>query len=205
MSAADGGERENIYPHDRTRGPVTAVRNVLLQTSLNELQENGHYERYVQLIAPEKLEQLQTFLAPGWVPIEIADAHYAACNGLDLSSAQSGRLGARIGNRLQQTLFVSNAKGARDPDFDLWKVTPGLYRMWARLYQGGSVQLTRLGEHETLIGQLGFTLNRYEYYRQAQMRAIAAAYASVGTRITRFDIERYDPETHEIEFHMAWL
>jgi hypothetical protein len=91
MHAARSGEREIIFPHDPTRGPVTAVRNVLLQTSLDELKAKGHYDRYVQLIAPEMLEQIQTFLAPGWVPIEIAHAHYAACERLGLTSEQTDR------------------------------------------------------------------------------------------------------------------
>jgi hypothetical protein len=204
MGEADGGEREIIIPHDHTRGPVTAVRNVLLQTSLNELQAKGHYDRYVQLIAPDTLEQLQTFLAPGWVPIEIAHAHYAACERLGLTSEQTDRLGTRIGERLQQTVLVSYAKTARDPAFDVWKLMPSLYRVWGRVYQGGSVQITRLGPRESLIEQVGFVLNRYAYYREAQARAVPAAYTAVGARVTRFGIERYDPATDELVFHLAW-
>jgi hypothetical protein len=205
MSAENTSERVIVFPHDASRGPMTAVRNVLLQTSLNELRENGHYERYAQLIAPEALERLQGYLAPGWVPIEIAHEHYSACERLDLNSAQTDRLGTRIGDRLQQTLIVTRAKGTRDPEFDLWQVHPSLYRIWARLYQGGSVQITRLGPREALLEQTGFVLNRYAYYREAQVRAIAAGYAAVGTRFTRFDIERYEPSRDELEFRMAWL
>jgi hypothetical protein len=212
LDAADGGgrapasdERVIVFPHDRSRGPITAVRNVLLQTSLNELQENGHYERYAKLIAREALEQLKSYLAPGWVPIEIAHAHYQACDELNLSSAQTDRLASRIGDRLQQTLLVTRAKGTRDPNFDLWDVMPSLHRMWGRLYQGGSIQLTRLGAREALLEQVGFVLNRYGYYREAQVRAVATAYASVGTRFTRFEIARYDPTNEELDFSMAWL
>jgi hypothetical protein len=203
--SADTTDAIIVFPHDRTRGPVTAVRNVLLQTSLDELKGQGHYDRYVQMIAPEALEALQAHLAPGWVPIEIAHAHYAACERLGLSNAQAGRLGRNIGDRVQQTLFVSRAKSARDPDFDLWKVTPSMHRIWARIYQGGSVQVTRLGPRELSLEQAGFVLNRYAYYREAQVRAIATAYTAVGTRFSRFEISRYDTERDELEFHMAWL
>jgi hypothetical protein len=67
------------------------------------------------------------------------------------------------------------------------------------------VQVTRLGPRESLIEQLGFVLNRYAYYREAQVRAIAAAHTAVGTRFTCFDIEHYDPDTHELAFHLAWV
>jgi hypothetical protein len=101
--SADTTDNIIVFPHDRTRGPVTAVRNVLLQTSLDELKAKRHYKRYVEQIAPETLEELQAHLAPGWVPIEIAHAHYAACERLGLSNAQTGQLGKSIGDRVQQS------------------------------------------------------------------------------------------------------
>jgi hypothetical protein len=57
-----------MIAHDLTAGPVTAIKNLLIQSSLVELKSHGHYERYAHLMAPDDLDTRQLSFAPGWTP-----------------------------------------------------------------------------------------------------------------------------------------
>jgi hypothetical protein len=196
------GPREIIMPHDPNAGPVTAVRNVVIQSSLKNLQVNGHYERYVSLIAPATLAELER-LGPGWVPLALASAHYEACENLMLSPQELAALGSKVGENLQETALVSSAKKVRDADFDVWSAVPALHRMWARLNQGGSVQIVRTGPREKLLEMRGFSLNRFHYYRQAQVWVVAAAESALGPRMA-VKILSYSKKTHELVLRTNW-
>jgi hypothetical protein len=99
-------------------------------------------------------------IGPGWTPIEIANAHYQACDELALSVDEVSAVGQRVGGQLQGA-FVSGAKKVRDRDFDLWSAIGPLHRVWARIYQVGSVQIVKLGPKEQLTELRGFPLARY--------------------------------------------
>jgi hypothetical protein len=203
-AAEPNGTREVVIPHDPKAGPVSAVRNVLLQSSLGNLKASGYYDRYVQLIAPELLAQLLSSLGPGWIPVELASAHYEACENLMLSARELAKVGSQVGDRLQETALVSSAKKARDADFDLWEALSSLHRMWGRLYQGGSVQVVKLGAREKLLELRGFSLTRFHYFRQATLTAIGASYSALGPRMTSVRIQSYSPKTHEMVVRSSW-
>src|SRR6476660_3061698 len=111
--AATGSDsREIIIPHDPAAGPVTAVRNFLIQASLAELKANGHYERYARLIAPDVLAELSASLAPGWIPMDLALRHYEACENMKLDATEFAAMGKHVGDRVRDV--VSLAKRGKD-------------------------------------------------------------------------------------------
>lgn len=96
------------------------------------------------------LEDILARLDPGWLPVELAVAHYQALDPLNLSLEQIDTLAKNVGERIQNTVLVSAAKRTRDSDFDIWSEAPSFHRMWSRLYQGGSVQIRKLGPRQQL-------------------------------------------------------
>lgn len=197
--------REIIVPYDPAAGPVTAVRNFVLQASLAKLREQGHFERYTRLIAPDTLEQLTAMsIAPGWVPIELALAHYEACDSLMLTREQFSAMGSAVGERIQETILVSSAKKTRDADFDPWSVHAPLNRMWARLYQGGSVQVVKAGPRDKLLEHRGFQLSRCHYYRQAQAAALKTVHSAIGGAKVETKVESYSPARDELIIRVSW-
>jgi hypothetical protein len=201
-SAAD--TREIVIPHQPGSGPLTAVRNVLIQASLGQLKTQGHYDRYVRLIEPRQLEDLLSRLGPGWIPVELALSHYEACEKLELTAEDFEAMGAAVGDRVQETLLVSPAKKAQKADFDLWQAIPALQRVWPRVFQGGSAQIVRLGPKDMAVEERGFVLNRFHYYRQAHVAALRSTYSAVGTRITLVKVASYDPAKDEMIVRVAW-
>lgn len=197
--------REIVIPHEREIQPCTAVRNVVIQSSIAQLQDAGYYQRYLTLIDPELLADLTSSFAPGWTPIDLALAHYEACDKLGLSQEEQSNLGQRIGTRLQETALVSAAKRSRGANFDLWTATGQLHRMWARLYQGGSAQVVKLGPKDKLVELRAFALSRYRYYRNAQLAGIGAAYEALGARVDSLKVVNYNLSRDELTFHFSWL
>jgi len=197
--------REIVIPHDPAAGPLTAVRNVMIQASLSELKAHGHYERYARLIDPSTLEQLLASVAPSWIPVDLALAHYAACERLSLTSDEFAAMGGGVGDRVQDTVLVSHAKKVRETNFDLWAAVDSLHRMWPRVFQGGSVQIVKVGPKEKLLEQRGFVLNRFYYYRQSHVAALCATYAALGTHVTSARVVSYSQSRDEMVVRVAWL
>jgi hypothetical protein len=113
-------------------------------------------------------------------------------------------LGERVGERIQGTLLVA-AKNKRAEDIDLWNAEGPLHRVWARTYQGGSLQVVKLGPKLKLVETRGIVLNRYHYYRKASLAVLRAAHAALGAEISAVEMERYDEANDEFVVRFAWL
>jgi len=197
-------EMEIIIPHVPDAGPVTAVKNVLIQSSLAQLQDNAHYERYRKLIDPKVLEELTANLGPGWVPIALADQHYAACDLLNLTTDEIANMGNRVGDRVQERALVA-PKAERASDFDLWtEAVRPLHRVWPRIYQGGSVQIVKVAPKTQQCELRGFSLVRHRYFRTATLSAMSAAHAAMGARIESTKVLRHDAASGELVMRMSW-
>ncbi len=193
-----------VFAHTADSRPVTAVKNVLIQTSLGQIQNAGFYERYSKLIEPQVLEQLLSSVGPGWVPIELADSHYAACDRLNLSIAELKMLGSGVGDRLQKATLVSAAKKDRQTSVDVWAELGSLHRMWDRQYQGGSVQVMQVGPQEMLIELRGFVITRHTYFRNAMVPAMRATFLALGVRLDSSKISKYVAERDEATYQLHW-
>lgn len=192
-----------VFAHTAESRPVTAVKNVLVQASLAQIQTAGFYERYSKLIESQVLEQLLSSVGPGWVPIELADSHYAACDRLNLNTAELKVLGSGVGDRLQKTTLVSTKKD-RQTSVDVWAELGSLHRMWDRQYQGGSVQVTQAGDQEMLIELRGFVLTRHLYFRNAMVPAIGVTFLALGVRLDSSKISKYVAARDEVTYRLSW-
>jgi hypothetical protein len=197
--------REIIVPHRLDAGPMTAVRNVIIQSSLAQLKVAGYYDRYVKLIDPLALGELEAAISPGWVSVELATAHYRACENLRLTAQEFSTMGERVGERVQETALVTTSRKAREADFDVWAATPQLNRMWPRLFQGGSVQVVKIGPKDKLLEERGMSLNCFEYYRQAHVAAVRTTYASLPIRNVVARVVSYDAKDDEMVVRVTWV
>jgi hypothetical protein len=195
---------EILVPHDPDPKPVTGVRNVLVQSSLTQLQQRNYYDRYRTLIDPAVLQELHLSLGPGWIPIALAEAHYAACDRLQLTAEEIAQMGYSVGDRVQETTLVSTAKNRREAEIDLWSQMPTMHRMWPRIYQGGSVQIAKRGPKVVELELLGHRLGKYAYFRQATLTAIAAAYVALGVRVDSTKVVSYSAARDELLLRLAW-
>lgn len=202
-SAVEGGEiRIPHAPHSR---PVTAVKNVLLQASLARLKETGLYPRYAANVSPSVPEQIESNLAMSWMPIELAVAHYGACESMVLDTEQVTEVGTGVGERVKETQLVTSSKKTREEDTSNWDNMGSLYRIWARSFQGGSVQIVKLGPKDMLLEQRGFVLTQYRYYRQAQLAVLRSSFEAFGMQITSLKTASYSAARDEVGIRLTWI
>lgn len=195
---------ELLIPHEAEIKPLTAVRNTLIQSSLATLRSQGHYERYSKNIDPEILQELSSNLAPSWVDIQLAHAHYRACDAMNLTAEELGDQAQSVGQRVGETSIVVGGAKRPENEVDLWTVLGQLHRAWKRVFQGGSVQVTKLSANGELIELRDFSLNRHRHFRQGFLTSLAAAHEAAGIRMESTRIVRYDAPSQDIMFHLEW-
>ncbi|HEX6239501.1 MAG TPA: hypothetical protein VFZ61_01355 [Polyangiales bacterium] len=196
--------REVIQPFPPLIAPLSAVRSTLIQASLAELKKHGYYDHYTKLIAPASLEQLLSLaIAPCWIPVQLALDHYDACERMQLNEAQFAQLGLSVGDRVQDVTLIApkhEPSGGRD----LWQSIGALHRMWPRLFQGGGVQVVKVGAKALVLEERGFQLNRFHYYRQAHVAAVRATHSALGAQLTSVRLISYQAARDEMIVRVEW-
>jgi hypothetical protein len=176
----------------------------VLQSSLAQIKASAHYARYSALLDPAVVEHIVSNLPMSWSPMELASAHYQACEDLMLSAKQVMDLAHGSSDQLSKTTLSSTVKRPYDPTVDVWTVMGALHRQWARLFQGGSIQVMKLGPRDMLFEQRAFVLPRYRYYQQAQLSAVKVGFEAVGARIATLKIVSYSADRDELLVHAGW-
>ena len=80
---------------------VTRVRSTLLQSSLNSLRTHAYYDRYLAVVDPSYREVILGSLAPEWLPMEVAEAHYRACDALQLTTEEMHVIPSQIQTQIR--------------------------------------------------------------------------------------------------------
>jgi hypothetical protein len=154
--------------------PVSAVRSTLIQSSLNTLRKRGHFERYMSVLNPRYQAALLESLAPEWLPLDAAVAHYSACDALTLSPAELQEIGEDVGERIQGTFIGTLVRKARTVGLTPWVLLAQFQRLWERLMQGGAVGLAKTGPKDCSVDIRHLPLCEYTYFRVAFCGVIAS-------------------------------
>ena len=158
-------EPETIIALPDVIAPTTHVRSTLIQSSLKQLKASGHFDEYERRLPQAQRAEILDSVAPTWLSIEVAMAHYQACDELQLSTAELTRLGEAVGKLINNVLISVLARAAKAAGITPWQFYGQLGRVWSRAFQGGAVGLKRVGETESLIEIRGLPLCRFEYFR----------------------------------------
>ena len=174
--------RKLLFPHTSPLRPVTAVRSTILQMSVQLLREHAHFARYLELVDPAYRATILESIAPAWLSLEIADAHYRACDALALSDDEKLALGKAVGDRVQATYLGTLMKTAKGSGLSPMVLFSRFDRAWPRAFQGGSLQLAQVGPKDVELEVRGAELTRYSYFRCAFVGVVRAALLLGGVR-----------------------
>ena len=197
-------EQEILFPHEPDAAPVTAVRRMLVHSSIREIQQLGYYEKYCDLIPPPSLEKIVELIGPGSMPIELALDHYKACDGIGLSDEMIYEAGVRAGENLGDALMVASKQLATSSENGAWGMIGAFYRMSRRIYDGGSSQYTKLGPNSLQIEYKLNPLFSMRYYRIAYGGFIHRAFGNAGLAVEDFRLSAYAPRHAEIIARVRW-
>ncbi|MFT3927158.1 MAG: hypothetical protein QM778_31725 [Myxococcales bacterium] len=198
-------DQESLVALPTTLSPLTSVRSTLIQSSLNTLRQRGHFDRYRDLVHPEHRETILGSLAPEWLPIDVAMAHYAACDALQMSAQELHEIGEEVGNRIQGTFLDHIVRRARAMGLTPWIPLAQIGRLWERLFEGGAPGLTKVGPKDAMVDLRNLKLCRYAYFRAAFCGVLTSgiklgAGRAVHTRI----LDLREPE-HRMRVRVEWV
>jgi hypothetical protein len=192
-----------IVPHDPTRGPLVAVRRLLIHSSIAELSRLGLYESYRGLIGSSSLARIDELMGPGWMPVELALEHYEACDKLGLSDEQVHGIGLRSGEKMGEVLLTANAHAGGEAR-DARPLIEAFSRMRERIYAGGSCQYTQLGPKKLIVEYKDNALFSIGYYRVAYLGFVFKAFGSMGIDIVDSKLSQFRSRGGQIEARFCW-
>lgn len=147
--------------------PVRHARSTILLGSMASLREAGHFETYVAALEAEHRDPLLQTVAGVWLPVEVARAHYRACEALSLSTEAEFELGRVVFKKTGDTMFGTVIRLAKGAGVTPWTLLPHLNRFWERGYDGGGIRVQKLGPKEARIELVHCSLADSRYFRNA--------------------------------------
>jgi hypothetical protein len=194
-----------LIAHTEPVTRVSAVRSTLLQGSLQGLKEFGLYERWSSLIAPADRDLIVDAIAPTWLPVEVALAHYEACGRMEVDDAQQAQIGAAVGARVQGTLLATAGKLARNvgvtPDVAARCFAP----LWSRLFQGGSLQIEHAGPKDLTLEFRQSVLPRCAYFRGTLCGNVRSSAQLLGVKVAYCKQVSYDRGKDRLMVKLSWV
>jgi hypothetical protein len=147
--------------------PASQTRSTLLTTSLQAIRAHGRFPEYQKLLPRELSDTIVTVVAGVWLPIDIAVAHYSACNALDFSIQEQTAIGMEVGDRVQGTMLGLLVRTAKQAGLTPWTGLSQCNKLYDRLFRGGSVKLIKLGPKEARLEVVNNRLFALAYFRNA--------------------------------------
>lgn len=157
---------------------VEAVRSILTSASLETLRELGHFDRYFELLPHPNRHDVLGAVEHEWLPVGVADVHYATCDALRLDEAQLRHIGARACTKLLETFRVAPFHPSRESE----AVTPWLPlahygRVFRGLLRGGTCTVEGIGPRDAVVRANGATFFATRYFRSAYHSVLRGAVA----------------------------
>lgn len=156
---------------------ATQFRSTWLRSSIEALRSRGRWETYLQHLPPEHHEAIELLVVGVWLPIEIAEAHYAACDALGLPDDVVLEIGREVTKGVHGTVLDTAVKLAKVSGVTPWSILERLDRIWARTWVGGGVAVERLGPKAARIVVHRWSPSRFRYTRVAMRGVIGALLA----------------------------
>ena len=182
--------------------PTHHARSTLILASVATVRGLGRFDDYERALAPEQKDAILGALAGTWLPIEAAQAHYAACDTLGFTAEQQVQAGRATFDAARATLLGTAVRMARGVGVTPWTMLPHLQRFWERGFQGGAVQVERAGPKDAIVTLVECTVLSSPYFRNGLRGLVAALCGLSSTRA--YATERRTRRQDAIEFRAQW-
>jgi len=170
------------FPHPLE--PTTAVRSTLITSSLASLRELQLFDRYDALQRSPHRDTILNCVAGEWLELEVAFAHYRACDALGLTREEQIALGKAVSKRIHETFLRMIVTAARGVGVTPWVLLRRGDSLQARLNRGGGIRLIRLAERVARVEIAKSPLLEVEYFRNALLGMYAAGVELLATNVS---------------------
>ena len=149
-------------------------RSTWLTASQAALRDRGLIAKYEARLEPSRKQEILSAVPGMWLSMEIARAHYLACDALGLPAEELLAIGMAATRRANATTLAFVARLAQGTGVTPWTVLAHATRLWQHTCDGGAIGIARHGPKEARIDIIGFPLAAIPYCR-ITMRGIALA------------------------------
>jgi hypothetical protein len=144
-------EGEVVIDYVKPPEPVTAIRSTLITSSQASLRTRGLFGRYEALLSASHRHKLLNLVAGEWLLLDVAFAHYQACDALGLSVDEQVSIGKEVSLRVCETFLGLVVKAARGVGMTPWLLLSKGSTMHSRLCIGGGLRVMKLGPKSARI------------------------------------------------------
>lgn len=182
--------------------PLTHVRSTLLSASLLAITKRGLADAYFAQLPRELHDTMRTLVAGSWVPLDIAEPHYAAMSCLGFTPQDAMQIGGEVGDRVQASLLGVVFRVAKGSGVTPWTAITMYTRLWERMFQGGEGRVVKLGPKEARFDNFGISLVSHDYFRHA-WRGMTVAALSLFCRKVFVNEVSHSPTN--FSFRASWV
>jgi hypothetical protein len=182
----------------------TQTKSTLLASSVLSLRQRDLFEKYRRHL-PEGMEERIVMTPAGvWVPVEVSEAHYAACDALGLSTQNILEIGRSVHEHTQRSVLAISLRVAREGGVTPWLVLRMIPKLWSRLFVGGETQIVELGPKDARIDIAGAPLAQFGYWRTG-LRGIVTGILEPFAQRVYVREPRYHPNDNDLlTYGVAW-
>jgi hypothetical protein len=181
---------------------VNAVRSTLIASSLQAIRERGLFDQYAARLPARYHEHVIQTLAPTWLPIDVAMAHYQAADALELEDVEVLTIGRAVGERIQGSFLGTLIRGAAHAGVTPWTIVGKLDRMWSRVFDGGEISVSKLGPKDGRLSVRGLPLIEIDYFRIGWRGVLAVGVETIARKCYVRE-ERHN--AHDLDLLVCWV
>jgi len=182
--------------------PATYIRSTVIGASLLSLRTHGYFDRYIALLPEVHHKAVLENVAGVWLPMDIAAAHYRACNALELTAAQQFEMGSSVSERLHGSFLGTLVRIAKSVGFRPTGVAKHYPRLWERIFQGGGFRLFRSGPKDLTIEFKQVELFEIPYFRRGFRGLNQAAFQLFASHV---HVREASSARSELALRISWV
>lgn len=167
----------------RATAPITQVRSTLLAASLAALRGAGLWDRYHAQASPALREGVAALVSGTWIAVDFALTHYRTMEAMEISPVDMRAISAQIAIQLQTSVLSSLLVLAKAAQVTPWLPLEQSPRLSARIWNGGGIQLWRLGPKEARMVFVGNVLMTVPLVHDAMATTLTVLLDAFATKV----------------------
>jgi hypothetical protein len=180
------------------------VRSTLILSSMQSLRARGLLDRYLQCVAGEHRESLLGAVAGTWLGVDVAAAHYEACDALGLGVGKQLEIAMEVGRQVHGTFLGTMMRLARSVGMTPWSALEQSARLHQRLFLGGGISVTARSPKDADAVMVGNPLCSIEYFRVGVRGVYQAALQPLCTRVATYEQRTPWPRS-SMSLRISWV
>jgi len=197
-----GIDDDVVLPLPARVAPVRHARSTLIIASIQTVRNRGLFDEYERALEPEHKDALLNAIAGTWIPLEVALAHYRACDTLGLAPEQQYINGRGTFDGARGTLLGTAVRMARGAGITPWNAFALSQRFWQRGLDGGAVGVVRVGPKDAQVTILECGLVASPYFRNG-FRGLVASLIELFC-VRAYVTERKAKRPSSLEMRVQW-